>query len=93
MTLGSVSLEELRKNFTEEEIVILLNTQEKFRYIARDSSGELCLFSAPPFKKINSDEDFMWWNSEPTVEECPLLAYPHLFKDIKWEDEEPYKFR
>lgn len=91
MTLGTVSLEELRKKFTEEEIVILLNTTKYFRYITRNCYGTIQLFSRKP-KKLKK---YGWWHANPYShgKKTILCDFSLLFQNIKWEDEEPYKFR
>lgn len=54
-------------------------------YVARDQSGELCLYNTKPYK-----EDGLWWGGD---RETGLIDYlrldKNLFPDIKWEDEEP----
>ena len=51
-------------------------------YITRDESGELWLFENRPIKK-----DYSWDLLNGFGENFNL--YKHLFKMIKWEDEEP----
>ena len=65
---------------TEDEKVILRNVPKKYKYIARDKSGLIFLFSKKPSK---CDYSWIGYND---------IAFPfgHLFQFIKWEDEEPY---
>ena len=65
---------------TEDEKVILKNIPKKYKYIARDRSGLIFLFSKKPSK---CDCSWIGYND---------IAFPyyHLFQFIKWEDEEPY---
>ena len=65
---------------TENEKAILRNVPKKYKYIARDKSGLIFLFSKKPSK---CDYSWIGYND---------IAFPfsHLFQFIKWEDEEPY---
>ena len=65
---------------TEDEKAILRNVPKKYKYIARDKSGLIFLFSKKPSK---CDYSWIGYND---------IAFPfgHLFQFIKWEDEEPY---
>lgn len=89
-----VLIELVRSGLTEVEKIILENTDERFKFIARDEDGELMIYKDKPYK-----EDEYW--ELPEDEEgyhfyertATLHAYKHLFQNIKWEDEEPYKFR
>ena len=65
---------------TEDEKVILRNLPKKYKWIARDNSTCIQLFTNKP-NKIT-----WWWNGAEGIK----LVFPHLFQFIKWEDEEPY---
>ena len=67
---------------SEVERVILENLYRDSNYITRDESGELWLFENKPIKK-----DYSWDLPNGFGENFNL--YKHLFKMIKWEDEEP----
>lgn len=71
---------------TKVEKIILKNTDKMFKYIARDESGGLFLYAKKPIK----DKEHGSWDGVPY---CYMRAFFHLFQDIKWEDEEPCKFR
>lgn len=75
--------EKPRIKLTDDEKVILRNLPKKYKYIARDKNGYLCVYKENPTKKITS-----WINDINKFEF--LILFNHLFKFIKWEDEEPY---
>ena len=64
---------------TEDEKVILRNVPQYYKWIARDGNGVVCLYPDKPHKSKTI------WDSYGT-----LFPFHHLFKFIKWEDEEPY---
>lgn len=70
----------------EVERIILENTDKRYTYIARDRIGNLYLYKIKPKKGLREWEDYKY-------EYLEFMGYNHLFQDIKWEDEEPYKFR
>ena len=65
---------------TDDEKVIFRNLSEEYKWIVRDKNGLIYLFTNKPFKDLNR-----WMGYGPLM--CP---FKHLFKFIKWEDEEPY---
>lgn len=69
---------------TEDEKVILRNIDKKYKWIARDGDGKLCVFVDKPLKF-----PYMWNNKRNTGWDF-LNVFAHLFQFIKWEDEEPY---
>ena len=73
---------------TEEEKIILENTDKRYKYIVRDESDLLVLFARKPKKEKSIGE----WRAK-YCGECWFSAFNHLFQGIQWEDEEPYKFR
>ena len=73
---------ERKPELSEVERVILENLYRDSNYITRDESGELWLFENRPIKK-----DYSWDLLNGFGENFNL--YKHLFKMIKWEDEEP----
>ena len=73
---------EIKPELSEVERVILENLYRDSNYITRDESGELWLFENRPIKK-----DYSWDLLNGFGENFNL--YKHLFKMIKWEDEEP----
>lgn len=75
-----------KRKFTEEEKIILRNLPKKYKWIARDEDDDLCIYSYKPTKRYN------YWNSTECIFEF-LSIYNHIFKSIKWEDDEPCEFR
>lgn len=71
---------------TEIEKIILENTDKEYKYIARDEDGNLFLYTQEPFKNFLDN-----WRTNSYYNAFDI--YNHLFKDIKWEDKKPYKFR
>ena len=70
---------------SDVERVILENVDEECKYIARDRSGMLYIYSEKPYK---SDCD--WWIVKAGVKGKCLDAFNQLFRVVKWEDENPY---
>ena len=64
---------------TEDEKVILRNVPQYYKWIARDGNGVMCLYPDKPHKSKTI------WDSYGV-----LFPFHHLFKFIKWEDEETY---
>ena len=73
---------ERKPELSEVERVILENLYRDSNYITRDESGELWLFENRPIKK-----DYSWDLLNGFGENFNL--YKHLFKMVKWEDDEP----
>ena len=68
---------------TDDEKVILSHISGNYEWIARDKNGRLCVYPGKPSKAVTS------WG-------CALGhrffdLFNHLFKMVKWEDEEPWK--
>lgn len=86
MPFTIVSVEELesKDKLTEIERIILENTYKGYEYIARDIYGDLMLFIDKPIKRTEDWYNYGWHE---------FMAFNHLFQNIKWEDNEPYKFR
>ena len=68
---------------TEDEKAILQNIDEKYKYVARDYDRRLFVFLEKPEKK-----EFVWGSNNKVLS---ISAFDHLFKMVKWEDEEPWK--
>lgn len=85
-TLVSVEELESKDKLTEIERIILENTPKKYKYITRDECGELFVYT----KKPSKFQEY-WMASYKTT--GSMFVFNHLFKNIKWEDDEPYKFR
>lgn len=69
-----------KPKLNEDERSILWNLSEEYKWIVRDESGLIYLFTNKPFKTLNR-----WVGYD-------LLMFPfeHIFKFIQWEDDEPY---
>lgn len=67
---------------TAGEKIILQNIDSKYKYIARDYSGKLYIYIEEPKKHDN------FWIAPETSKTFHL--FNHLFKMVKWEDEEPW---
>ena len=74
-----------KKEFTDDELCILRNIDKKYKWIARDESGSLCIFDEKPKK---SEE---MWDNVTHSDFIELNCYDHLFKSINWDDEEPVR--
>ena len=74
------------KDFTYDELVILLNLPIKYKYIARDlQDNQLYAFSDYPLKNTDTHS---WYTIDGSFINLP---YNHLFKDINYDDEYPVK--
>ena len=74
------------KEFSEDEKVIARNINKKYRWIARDSDGGLCIYKEKP-KKSGSI-----WNirSGALFDKIETFdGFSYMFLAIKWEDDEP----
>ena len=71
---------------TSDEKIILRNIESKHKYIARDHNGKLYVYSEKPEKR-----ECNWecnWMAPSYM--GSLSAINHLFKMVKWKDEEPW---
>ena len=74
-----------KKQFTDDELCILRNIDKKYKWIARDKSGSLCILDEKPKK---SEE---MWDNVTHSDFIELNCYNSLFNSIQWEDEEPIR--
>lgn len=72
-----------KKEFTDDELCVLKNIDKKYKWIARDKSGNLCIFDEKP----NKNEEI--WNNVIRSDFIELNCYNSLFNSIQWEDNEP----
>ena len=72
-----------KKEFTDDELCILRNIDKKYKWIARDKSGNLCIFDEKP----NKNEEI--WDNVIRSDFIELDCYNSLFNSIQWEDNEP----
>ena len=78
-----------KKEFKDNELCILRNIDKKYKWIAKDKSGDIFTFVSKPIKteKLWSDG---WSSSNNGASFASLEAIKNsLFTEIKWEDEEP----
>lgn len=71
------------KNFTEDEKIIARNIDKKYKWIARDSNGNLYVYGEKP-EKIDQ-----YWDIPIANGLYNLIAFNHMFSSIKWADDEP----
>lgn len=67
---------------SEAERIILENIDKDFKWIARDSDGELYIFNSKPTKTD--------WDWVTTKNINKFICFNHLFQFITWNDSEPY---
>ena len=72
-----------KKEFTDDELCILRNIDKKYKWIARDESGNLCIFVLKP----NKNEEI--WDNVIHSGFIELGCFNNLFNSINWEDDEP----
>ena len=65
---------------TEDERVILRNLDKKWKWIARDESGDVYVYNDEPRRGRDS------WCGDFGC----LITFNHIFQFIKWTDKEPY---
>lgn len=70
------------KDFTEDEKIIARNINKKYKWITRNSYGNIYVHQKKPTKS-----DTCW--NEAFSRSGELFAFNHLFPSIKWEDKEP----
>ena len=72
---------------TDDEKAILKNIDKSYKWICRESDGDLSVCKRKPFK----DNTFLFWDSDDVelyFEDFKM--FNHLFQFIKWSDVEPY---
>lgn len=69
---------------TYEEETILKSIAPEYKYIARDSNGDLNVYERKPHKSIEKG----YWDDDTYYQ---LNPFKHLFLWILWTDFEPYK--
>ena len=74
-----------KKQFSQDELCVLKNIDKKYKWIARDESGSLCIFDEKPKK---SEE---MWDNVTHSDFIELGCFNNLFNSINWEDEEPIR--
>lgn len=72
--------------FTEDEKVILKNLPPDFKWITRDASNWLYVYTNKPAKTSE-----LWEADMGDMEN--VTVYDHLFDSVQWSDDEPCEFR
>lgn len=73
---------ERKPELSEAERVILENVDKEYKYIAREENNDLYLCGRKPHKFCKA-----WISNAPI--DASMCQFNHLFKMVKWEDEEP----
>ena len=72
---------------TDDEKAILKNIDKSYKWICRESDGDLSVCKRKPFK----DNTFLFWDSDDVeLDFEDFKMFNHLFQFIKWSDVEPY---
>ena len=74
---------ERRPHLTNDEIAILRNIDKKYKWIARDGDGGLCIYKDQPVKQGNPA-----WGCRTSY--ADLSFFSNMFNFIQWTDSEPY---
>ena len=70
------------KKFTSDEKTIAMNIDKKYKWISRNSYGNIYVYQNKP-TKLNACWD------EAFTRSGEFFVFNHLFSAIKWEDDEP----
>ena len=68
---------------TNDEIAILRNIDKRYKWIARDGDGGLCIYKDQPVKQGNPA-----WGCRTSY--VDLSFFSNMFNFIQWTDSEPY---
>ena len=89
-TLDIVAVYELNEvwkredlTISEDEKAILRNLPANYEWIARDEDSKLYIYRDKPEKNVD-----VWMSGRGSIF---LYLFIHLFKMVKWEDDEPWK--
>lgn len=74
------------KEFTEDEKIIARNINKRYKWMARNKDGMLCVYPTMPVKKEDAKR---WSTGFYDVCRADFLLSRELFKPIKWEDDKP----
>lgn len=100
-TLDIVAVHELNEvwkrdeptmTITEDEKAILRNLPAEYKWITRDEDSKLYIYQDKPKKCV-----YVWMSGRGSMfllydqRYSPLYLFDHLFKMVKWEDDEPWK--
>lgn len=70
--------------FSENEKTILKSIDKKWKWLARDKSGLLCLYNHKPIKV---SDHYMFSQGCYEI----FDTFGHLFQSIQWTDDEPFE--
>ena len=73
------------KTFTKDEKIIAKNIDKEYKWMARDSDGNLCVYEEKPRKRKGGG----WYSDGYKY----ISYFNHLFSAIKWKDDEPTLIR
>ena len=73
------------KTFTKDEKIIAKNIDKEYKWMARDSDGNLCVYEEKPRKRTGGG----WYSDGYKY----ISYFNHLFSAIKWKDDEPTLIR
>lgn len=78
------------KEFSEDEKVIAMHINKKYKWMARDKDGELFMYVNKPTKR---DRLNIWTVDYGYLNIKNFIDDKDMFKNIKWEDDEPTRIR
>ena len=71
-----------KKEFSQETLNFFKCIDKKYKWIAKDKDGEVCIYINKPKKEDVSWDNFSFYKPLDIIKDS-------LFTEIKWEDEEP----
>ena len=71
-----------KKEFSQDTLNFFKCIDKKFKWIAKDKDGEVCIYINKPKKEDVSWNNFSFYKPLDIIKDS-------LFTEIKWEDEEP----
>ena len=77
------------KTINPNEAIILSHLPTKWKWIARDKSGGLCLYAKKPNKGETCWQYCSWEGGISSLICFTSFPYRTIFKCIKWSDPEP----
>lgn len=75
------------KEFSEDEKAVARSIDKEYRWMARNINGCLGVYKNKPKKMAHA------FDAQHFAEYLPLYAFGHMFKSIRWEDDEPTLIR
>lgn len=71
------------KEFSEDEKAIARSISKKYKWIARNKSGSLIIYTCKPIKCERL------WFVDKIGKFNSITEFEHIFKSIRWEDDKP----